>query len=334
MTDSQQAPLPAEMANSPLIDTADPPPPAPPSKAGKPSSAAQLDRLKPWIHLYLHKTDTTISHLNRILSTPTGLDTTLSLLSYSTLLLSTLINRLTLTRLHNAAAELTSKAATTLLPGETLIAQLSLPSGYAALARRGAQLKALAALVSDVRIFLRLWGLLGIWTWGRDTWRAPPRDGILRSIAYAQVFVNMFYQFLENGAYLGQHGVVSWSTTTQSRAWAWSSRFWACHVALDLGRLFRERHLRLSQTTQEDSTTHSERSEKHVDEKEKEVEANTRESQTFWDRWNRELLVNVAFAPLTLHWSLEEGLVGDGVVGALGSVAGVVGFREMWRRTA
>ena len=50
-------------------------------------------------------------------------------------------------------------------------------------------------------------------------------------------------------------------------------------------------------------------------------------------RWWREVLVNAAYAPLTVHWSLEGGWVGEDVVGVLGVVAGVVGLREVWGRT-
>lgn len=48
-------------------------------------------------------------------------------------------------------------------------------------------------------------------------------------------------------------------------------------------------------------------------------------------RWWAEVVSNVAYAPLTLHWSLERGLLGEGWVGALGMVAGFVGVREAWR---
>ena len=51
-------------------------------------------------------------------------------------------------------------------------------------------------------------------------------------------------------------------------------------------------------------------------------------------RWWREVGVNAAYAPMTLHWSLEQGLLGDGVIGALGVVAGGLKLREAWRKTA
>jgi hypothetical protein len=51
-------------------------------------------------------------------------------------------------------------------------------------------------------------------------------------------------------------------------------------------------------------------------------------------RWWREVGVNAAYAPMTVHWSVEEGILGEGSVGALGIVAGMLGIREAWRKTA
>ena len=50
--------------------------------------------------------------------------------------------------------------------------------------------------------------------------------------------------------------------------------------------------------------------------------------------WRRDLVSNAAYAPLTVHWSLEEGLVGDFWVGFLGTVASGVGFAQLWKNTA
>ncbi len=91
---------------------------------------------------------------------------------------------------------------------------------------------------------MRLWGLLGIWSWGAATWRDPPRDRALKALAWTQVVANALYQYLENGAYLGSHGVFAFSTAKQNRWYAWSSRFWMAHVVLDFARLARVRQLR------------------------------------------------------------------------------------------
>jgi hypothetical protein len=48
----------------------------------------------------------------------------------------------------------------------------------------------------------------------------------------------------------------------------------------------------------------------------------------------KDLVSNMAYAPLTLHWSKETGLIGDFWVGMLGTAAGAVGFSELWKNTA
>ena len=50
--------------------------------------------------------------------------------------------------------------------------------------------------------------------------------------------------------------------------------------------------------------------------------------------WYRSFVVNVAYAPMTLHWSFEQGLLNEGLIGAFGILAGALGLREAWRQTA
>jgi len=184
--------------------------------------------------------------------------------------------------------------------------------------RTSKSLRALADLIADVRIFLRLWGLLGIWSWAAAAWREPPSDRVLRVLMWTQVATNAAYQYLENGAYLSSHGVLRWSEERQTRWYVWSSRFWMAHVALDLGRLVRVKQLRRR------------KGEKVFgQEKEGKVEMIREEA-----RWWSEVYVNAAYAPLTVHWSLEHGWVSEAWVGFLGMVAGLVGFRELWEETA
>lgn len=89
------------------------------------------------------------------------------------------------------------------------------------------------------------------------------------------------------------------------------------HVGMDLVRLYHEYAVRKSRNTS------SEKAGEVVDLEESEWMAN----------WRKEMLVNLAFAPLTLHWSLEEGLLGEFWVGILGSVAGISGLRVLWKNT-
>jgi hypothetical protein len=50
--------------------------------------------------------------------------------------------------------------------------------------------------------------------------------------------------------------------------------------------------------------------------------------------WWKDLASNLAYAPMTVHWSLEQGLLSDPGVGACGIVAGGALLADAWRRTA
>jgi len=168
-------------------------------------------------------------------------------------------------------------------------------------------------------MFARLWGMIGIWKWGKGVIQNPSKDALLRRIAYAQVVVNAVYQYLENGAYLSSKGILGWSKERQGRAWLWRNRFWAEHVVIDFVRLYHEfvKRRRDSQSTGKDDAV--------MDQAESEWRV----------KWKKELVVNLAYAPLTVHWSLEKGLpvIGDFWVGLLGSVAGITGLRVLWKNT-
>jgi len=90
------------------------------------------------------------------------------------------------------------------------------------------------------------------------------------------------------------------------------------HVALDFVRLYREYAQRKSRAAGEVKD-----------------DAVTEQGEAEWKaRWRKEMVVNMAYAPLTLHWSLEKGLVGDFWVGLLGSIVGITGSRVLWKNTS
>jgi hypothetical protein len=266
------------------------------------------ETLRSWLPLYLKKTDQAITHLNRILSTPSGTDALLLTTGYATLATSNALSTLALHRLYARAREFIELVIN--LPENTsiIIPPSALPSPR--LLRLSQSLKALSDVISDFRIFVRLWGLLGIWKWGKSLLEQPPKDAVLRRLAWMQVAVNIAYQALENGAYLASKGVLGWDQKKQAKAWVWSSRFWAAHVLLEFSRLGYEWR------KGKDS------------EKGKEVEGqNVR-------KWKRDLVTNLAYAPLTIHWGLKSGLVNDFWVGVLGTAAGMAGFLELWKNTS
>lgn len=105
----------------------------------------------------------------------------------------------------------------------------------------------------------------------------------------------------------------------------WSSRFWAAYVGCELVRLLVER-------------AYHEPVVEKVGDGEKEdklrVEQERREAQSKSFTWWKDLVSNVAYAPMTLHWSVEEGLLSNVQVGVCGMVAGGAMLADAWRKTA
>ena len=105
------------------------------------------------------------------------------------------------------------------------------------------------------------------------------------------------------------------SKRTETDLWLWSCRFWAAHVVLEFVRLYRERQIRLMHSECEKSAGKGEK-----------VAAQGGD-RTWW----AQLVLNLAYAPLTVHWSLEKGLgfrdVDIGYFGVIAAVASIyLGF--------
>jgi hypothetical protein len=178
------------------------------------------------------------------------------------------------------------------------------------------RLKSLSAKLSDVRILLRLHGIIPTYQWLLNTHASPPSDSTLSTVAKLQTYANMLYFPLENAAYLGSHGFIPMSKRTETDLWLWSCRFWAAHVVLEFVRLYRERQIRLMQRESEKS-----------DDKGEKVVVEEGGDRTWW----AQLVLNLAYAPLTVHWSLEKGLgfrdVDIGYLGVIAAVASIyLGF--------
>jgi hypothetical protein len=93
-------------------------------------------------------------------------------------------------------------------------------------------------------MFLRLWGLVGIYEWGKTSLHKPPKDAILKTILFSQIMANTVFQICENVAYLNKLGLVNVGKRLEGQLWLWSTRCWAMHIFLDFVRLERESSLR------------------------------------------------------------------------------------------
>ncbi|KAI1465001.1 uncharacterized protein F4812DRAFT_462321 [Daldinia caldariorum] len=322
------------------LPSGDPVPSGPPVPVSKPPPPAPRPfPIKDVIKAAPSNADAFLAHLQRCLQTPSGIDTTLLFVCYAARLAASLLEHSARPAVQRSAQQLLALAAS-LPPSATLVfTAKALPGRGAALALSLAKrLRALSATIADARTFLRLWGLLNMYFWlrrlllaarkqGAEEKKSPEEekkpDRLETAISWFQLSTCVVFQALENGAYLSSKGVLGWSRTAQRRASLWSARFWAAFVAAELGRLAYESGKRGRRT----------RAEKFAGGAKTAAEVQAEEAE--WSAtWRKALLRNLAWAPLTLHWSSEAGLLGETAVGALACVPGVVQMRDLWRKTA
>ncbi|KAK8154376.1 hypothetical protein BKA80DRAFT_189380, partial [Phyllosticta citrichinensis] len=297
----------------------------PSEKPPQPPAAARARATH--VRRVLTTADALLLRLSRLLSTPSGTDSLLCTLSYTLTFVAAHTRAYVSARLERFAAALVIKATGALLPGETLIATLPPSSRLARASRATEAMTKLSALVGDFRVFVRLWALLDVYTWARGVWledagkQDKEKDYVQRALVWGEVAASAAFQALENGAYLADKGVLNgeWVTGEKgkrrvARWWVWSSRFWAAYVGLELARL--------GWAWAKES---SEEQDKKVSEEDR------RERALAW--W-KQVVSNLAWAPMTLHWSSEEGFISDAWIGFLGTVAGGVGLYEKWKLTA
>jgi hypothetical protein len=289
-----------------------PPPPPPRSK----------------VHI-LNRIDRTIHRLTTLLSNPASTDALLGTTSYTLTLLHAILSRLIARRLIGEKAQ---------------HAPNSNESAYTSLiARILPSIKELTSTIDDHRIFIRLWGLLGLYTWARalsstpisaNIGTAPTRkERFLRILAWSQIASLVLFQVLENAAYLARKGVLTgpwWADgRREARWWMWSCRGWGMFVALELLRLAIQRYPP-SQEKEDGARVLAD------GEKEGKLLLEAREKarrERQWD-WRRDLVSNIGYMPLTVHYSVEGGLLPDWAFGILGVAGAGALLVDTWAKTA
>lgn len=306
-------------------------------------SSSTTQKLRYLLFRYLSNTasstDRNLVRLSKLLSTPSGVDVLLCTTSYTLTLVRALLSRLLERKLANIATDMAEKAEGILLPGETLIATLPVPASTKLIAQIVGSSKALADTIADYRIFVRLWGCVGMYTWARSTYLdslpadASRKQKILRGLTWSAIASCIGFQVLENGAYLSSKGVLTTASWTgdagkarENQWWLWSSRFWAVYVGVELARLGVMKFCQEEPLKNDDGDGEKE-------DKIRNEERTRKEKLENW-LWWKDLASNLAYAPMTVHWSLEQGLLSDWGVGACGIVAGGALLADAWRRTA
>lgn len=258
--------------------------------------------------------------LSGILSTAVGIDKFMLTGYYTLKLVYPQITRVRALRQQHFLQSHIETIDTGLQSGKTLaLLHLDQTDQYLEATDKSARL--LAATISEFRMITRLWGLLTMYRWAKGTWHAPPKDALIRYLTWGQIVACTGYQALENVAYLAGKGILRgqhFGAEQQKDMWLVSCRFWLAHTVFEAVKLLRQ-----SQLSGEESPGGYGA--------EKEGKIKKREETA---AWRRAWYTNAAYAPMALHYSLENGLLSDDALGVLGVVVGYNTFGHLWRSAA
>lgn len=307
------------------------------------SSRKTIDAVKLALPAAL-QTEQRVRATNDMLMSYYGNDSNLAFVGYSLLFISELVKLIGANSVFaaNTLSGLSNSKLVTFTA--SLLAKLD-PAAVAAFVQHT---RKASSLISDIRIFNRLWGIIPLTVWAFDTYHAPPKDVALRAIAYLQVFVNIVYQPLENVAYLAMHDIIGGvSESAQTKLWIRSCYFWAAHVVLEFFRLVREYQIAKRNAVAEaykeaqDQAANEKKTDKALDSDS--APANVTPSTAAINKkvreamaanksgWIKGLIINFSYLPLTIHWSLETGCLTDLTVGFLGAAAAAANIVPKWK---
>lgn len=149
-------------------------------------------------------------------------------------------------------------------------------------------------------------GLLPIFQWLISLERSPPATRKLLTIERLQGWSMLAYYPLEHLYYLGAHGIIPAAVTSPFSLFSakktklslnfnkialWSTRFWAAYVFLHFAHLVED--IKLLKLRHK-SMRKAKASGLSVEEKQ--------EMKQRWDAFWSEVVINLGYLPLTIHW--------------------------------
>lgn len=284
----------------------------------------------------LRGVDAALEKLGRVAQTRSGTNAVLLFAAYGAAVSGNLLEAGSRAALQSKAARLVALALQ--LPPSTTLSLSSRATGLSPLAivalRLSARLKALGALISEVRTFNRIWNLLEIYLATKKfvlslrQQSASSSDGgekkqedkgrkyfdVAMTAASLASFAS--FQVTESVALLGERKILPVSPRAQDRLAMWCVRSWCASTVLDILRLVVERGRRLRDVADDEKTIAS------------------ADHQAWADRWQTDMLRSLAWFPSTVHYSVGGGLLSELTIAALSFYPGVSGFMETWNATA
>lgn len=269
--------------------------------------------------------DAFAAHLLRCIQTRAGADAVLQFLCYFFKLSGSVLETLSRNALRQSAQKLVAMAFQ-LPPATTVVlSSAPAPAGAAFALSLANNFKALSGVLSEARTINRLWGLLGLY-FGlkRIVARMRPKKvesekegsvAVVESAAapfetifsLTQIVTLILFQVFENLAFLGSKKAIDLKPATMGKFGLLSVRCWGTYVFMELSRLLVER-----------------------------VRSNPEVKTAAWAKtWNKSFFRNLAWAPLTVHWSIPGGgPLPDALVGLLAMYPSTGQMVDLWRETA
>lgn len=182
--------------------------------------------------------------------------------------------------------------------------------------------RALSDIMDDWQIISRLWGLVGMWTEGKEfladlikpkdvseECEENPRDYFASKAIKATYILGLIGYFgFENLAWLTRRGVLKRSEKAESKFMIWSLKGWGLYVFAELAQLSHDRSLRNRGLKADNETSRSE--------------------------WRRRLVQMLLYAPLTIHWIKGGGLFPELLASFLAAYTEYITVQALWRESA
>ncbi|KAK3051474.1 hypothetical protein LTR09_007497 [Extremus antarcticus] len=198
----------------------------------------------------LSHTNDALLHTSRLLSTTTGLKSTLSTILFTSTLLHSYLTPFLLLRYRTAFAtphsstSVPSKPSAPRDPSAPFTIPESLRTLTASkLSRTCSSLRSLSQTAADAWLFLRLFDLFHLYQHAHDIWEKPHRDPAVKTLLWAEVGSAACFHALENVAFLSMKWVLPGmggpSFGDAKRLMRWSGYFWVAGTVLEGLRLAR-----------------------------------------------------------------------------------------------
>ncbi|PVU91249.1 hypothetical protein BB559_004229 [Furculomyces boomerangus] len=183
------------------------------------------------------------------------------------------------------------------------------------------RLIALSALISDYRIMARVTDFFPLYISSIHTLTNPPKSNFSRLVNSLQSISMMLFYPFERLYWLGGHGIIPMEKETIGKVALLSVRFWAFWVVLNFLRLGQSYHelMGRKQHCLTQSKSDAGAMQKELEEIDGQVTV-----------WKRSLVNNLAYLPLTLHWSIPNNVFPDVAVGIFGTIAGISSAMNRW----